>query len=49
VGPSLEMDFLAMLPEATLHAAKRQARFIDIGTPASLAEAPAFFRDDAKA
>jgi mannose-1-phosphate guanylyltransferase len=48
-GPSLERDFLAMLPEATLHAAKRQARFIDIGTPASLAEAPAFFRDDAKA
>jgi len=42
-GPSLERDFLGLLPEATLHVAKRQARFIDIGTPASLAEAPAFF------
>ncbi|MSP49662.1 MAG: nucleotidyl transferase [Alphaproteobacteria bacterium] len=44
-GPSLERDFLGVLPAATLHAAKRQARFIDIGTPASLAEAPAFFKD----
>lgn len=42
-GPSLERDFLGLLPEATLHVAKRQARFIDIGTSASLAEAPAFF------
>lgn len=44
-GPSLERDFLGLLPEATLHAARRQARFIDIGTPASLADAPAFFKD----
>lgn len=42
-GPSLERDFLSKLPEATLHVAKRQARFIDIGTPASLAAAPGFF------
>jgi len=45
-GPSLERDFLGCLPEATLHAAKRQAPFIDIGTPTSLAEAPAFFKED---
>ena len=48
-GPSLERDFLGLLPEATLHAAKRQAPFIDIGTPASLAEAPAFFKDGSPA
>ncbi|MBM3546908.1 MAG: nucleotidyl transferase [Alphaproteobacteria bacterium] len=42
-GPSLERDFLGLLPEATLHGARRQARFIDIGTPESLAQAPAFF------
>lgn len=48
-GPSLERDFLSTLPEATLHAAKRQAPFIDIGTPASLAEAPAFFTGDRRA
>ncbi len=48
-GPSLERDFLGLLPEATLHVAKRQARFIDIGTPTSLSEAPAFFKDDRKA
>ena len=45
-GPSIERDFLSALPEATLHAAKRQAPFIDIGTPTSLAEAPAFFKED---
>ncbi len=48
-GPSLERDFLGLLPEATLHVAKRQAPFIDIGTPASLAEAPTFFKDDSRA
>jgi len=42
-GPSLERDFLAQLPPGTLHAARRKAGFIDIGTPVSLAEAPVFF------
>jgi len=42
-GPSLERDFLALLPPGTLHAARRRAGFIDIGTPTSLAEAPSFF------
>jgi mannose-1-phosphate guanylyltransferase len=48
-GPSLERDFLGALPDATLHAARRQARFIDIGTPESLSAAPAFFGDPSKA
>ena len=47
-GPSLERDFLGVLAPATLHVAKRQARFIDIGTPASLAEAPGFFGKQTK-
>lgn len=48
-GPSLERDFLGALPEATLHAARRQARFIDIGTPESLSQAPVFFGGTEKA
>lgn len=38
---SLERDVLETLPSGTLHAVVVQGRFIDIGTPESLARAPA--------
>ena len=39
-GPSLERDFLAILPSGWIHGWRAEgAAFIDIGTPASLAEA----------
>jgi NDP-sugar pyrophosphorylase family protein len=40
VGPSIERDFLATLPPGSIHAHQASGTFIDIGTPASLAEAP---------
>ena len=36
-GPQLERDFLQTLPAGTIHAYAARAKFIDIGTPASLA------------
>jgi NDP-sugar pyrophosphorylase family protein len=39
-GPALERDFLQTLPSGSLVGYVTAAEFIDIGTPASLAEAP---------
>jgi len=38
-GPSLEMDFLAMLPAGTINAYVPDGGFVDIGTPESLSRA----------
>jgi NDP-sugar pyrophosphorylase family protein len=40
---SLERDVLERMPAGSIHAFRTAGRFLDIGTPESLAEAPAFF------
>ncbi|PWC40327.1 nucleotidyltransferase family protein [Azospirillum sp. TSO22-1] len=45
---SLERDVLEKLPAGTLHAAVVHGRFIDIGTPDSLARAPAVIAGEGK-
>jgi mannose-1-phosphate guanylyltransferase len=47
-GPSLERDFLPSLTPTGLYGAVRRARFIDIGTPESLAAAADFFAAGAR-
>jgi len=40
---SLERDVLERMPPGSIHAFQTEGRFLDIGTPESLAQAPAFF------
>ncbi len=40
---SLERDVLERMPPGSIHAFRTEGRFLDIGTPESLAQAPAFF------
>jgi NDP-sugar pyrophosphorylase family protein len=40
---SLERDVLEALPPGSVHACRAEGRFLDIGTPESLAQASAFF------
>jgi len=42
---SLERDVLPAWTDGALHGYRVRGRFIDIGTPASLADAARFFRD----
>jgi NDP-sugar pyrophosphorylase family protein len=42
-GQSLERDFLQILPPATIHAFRTKGKFIDIGTPDTLARARELF------
>ena len=41
---SLERDVLEAMPPGSIHACRTEGRFLDIGTPESLAQAAAFFQ-----